>query len=286
MIVKLILYPFFLIVSLVLPRNKSIWIFGNKKGYSDNTKYFFEIISNYAELKSLWLANNDLEAYEITKVGYSSISKNSLKGMWFASRAGFSFICNGHGDLNRLLILRSTIINFWHGTPIKLVCLDAIQLQQNNMVLKVLVYFQYLLTRSLYKTISAYYLSNEYEKKTLSKATKVPPEKFSVIGSPRFDIIRSAPVPDIINYLSQSYKIILFAPTWRNNDQWSISHKISDEDYQQLNNTIKTKKTILLVHLHPFTKKSNFLKTGLLASDNIIYTDSIDIYDINLIYKS
>lgn len=280
------LYPFFFIASIIIPRNYNLWVFGNKKGYIDNTKYFFEYSSKKEEDKKIyWLANSIEEYKKVKRKGYLPILRRSFRGYWISSRAGLTFICNGYGDVNRLLALTSIIINFWHGTPIKKIYFDSKEIMDKFKKYKIIGPVLKLIYLYLNRKITFYYASNEFERIKVCNAARINLERSISLGAPRFDYIRNAPKPKNLFDLSAGRKIVLYAPTWRLNDNWHSGFYLSKNDYLYLNETLNNKNMLLVVKIHPLTKPEVFEMLGLKESDNIIYADNYGLGDINDLYK-
>jgi len=279
-------YPIFFLISLAFPRKESIWVFGNQKRYFDNTRYFFEYVSDTSEIISAyWLANTLDELNEVSQLGYQAVLKNSFKGYWIASRAGFSFICNGFSDVSRLLALKSKVISFWHGTPIKKIYLDSKQDLQKLGSNKFSIFLSSLILRFLNSNINFYYASNEFERVKVTAAAAIKLEKSLALGVPRFDFMRISTPSDKILELTKNKNVILFSPTWRKNEAWSERHVITAAEYAELKNLLASSNSLFIVKLHPLTKKEKFLSMGLLPSKNIIYSDDYGIDDINSLYS-
>ena len=153
-------YPLFFLVSIILPRNKNIWIFGNVDGYLDNTRYFFEFASMQNKYVCIWLANNKEELKSIKQIGLNTVLKNSIKGYWHSARAYMTFICTGFSDVNRVLSLKSKVINFWHGTPIKKVYLDSQHDLSRFGTTKLAIFISTMLMKYLISRIS-FFTSNK-----------------------------------------------------------------------------------------------------------------------------
>lgn len=271
-------YPFFAILSTLAPRNKNIWVFGHYNGYNENTRYFFEHASSKNEFTCYWLANTQREMQEVSNHGYNSVLKNSIEGYWYSSRAYLTFICTGYSDVNRILALRSNVIHFWHGTPIKKVFFD----QQHKDILAPL---RYLLSKFLVSRIKLYYASSKFEKDLVTKAAHLSKNKAVALGSPRYDYIRNHH-EETLHSIKKIYdEIILFAPTWRLNNNWDEGFYLSPEDKYKLECYLESRNSLLLIKQHPKTDSKHIKLWGLDNSERIVFTEELDLKDINTMYK-
>ena len=117
----IISFPFYLI-SLLIPRSLNIWVFGAWFGnqFNDNTAYLFKyVLCNQSNVKAVWLTKNSQIIKDLRKKGYPIYHKNSIKGFWYGSRAGATFINCGYDDVNKYCIKQSLIVQLWHGIPLK-----------------------------------------------------------------------------------------------------------------------------------------------------------------------
>lgn len=284
----IIFYPLFIIYSLLMPRNEKTWVFGCRKGYLDNTRYFFEYASQQNEFNCYWLANNKKEMDQVIGSGYKAILRDSLTGYIISTRAKMSFICTGYNDVNGLLSLRSNVIDFWHGTPIKKLFFDS-QLIANDYKSKKDKLINFLRKSKLVfyiKNISFYYASNSFERKVVTASSRLSLDRSLALGAPRFDAIRSSQGSSFLDMLKIKYKkVFLYAPTWRDGGYPSENFKITKCQFLNLNLALESINAILIIKPHFKSNKKQFLDFGLLGSDNIIYSEDYDINDINDIYK-
>lgn len=272
-------YPFFAILSTLAPRDKSIWVFGHYNGYNENTRYFFEHASSKNEFTCYWLANTQREMQEVSDHGYNSILKKSVKGYWYSSRAYLTFICTGYSDVNRILALRSNVIHFWHGTPIKKVFFD--QKHQG-----ISAPFRYHLSKFLVSRIKLYYASSQFEKDLVAKAAHLSKDKAVALGSPRYDYIRNHHHGETLHSFKKIYdEIILFAPTWRQNNNWDEGFYLSPEDKYKLECYLESRNSLLLIKQHPKTDSKHIKLWGLDNSERIVFTEDLGLKDINTMYK-
>ncbi|QHS09406.1 CDP-glycerol glycerophosphotransferase family protein [Sinimarinibacterium sp. NLF-5-8] len=274
-------YPFFFLLSIFLPKNKKIWVFGHYASFSDNTRYFFEHAVKSNEFECYWLANNEKEFLEVSEITGNVVLKNSLKGYWLSSRAYITFICTGFGDVNRLLALNSNVINFWHGTPIKKVFQAA--LENNDVCFKkrVLLRIRKLVLSFLVWRTKYFYLSNTKESELILNSSNIVPEQVKIFGAPRFDCIKSTAKRDD-RFLAWQ-RVFLYAPTWRENGFWN-NIKYSSSDIDSLEHFLKKSNTLFLIKLHPLSDKSEMISLGLRCSEFIRFADEFDMNDINYLY--
>jgi CDP-glycerol glycerophosphotransferase (TagB/SpsB family) len=282
---KKLTYPFFLLVSLLVPRDKSIWVFGCYDGYIDNTKYFFEFASLKRGANCFWLANNKAEAVKVRSLGFNAVVKSSITGYWLSSRAYLTFVCTGFSDVNRFLSLTSKVINFWHGTPIKKIFFDSkydLQRFGNNFVLKLMadIALKFLISRYAF-----YYASNELERRLVCSAARMKLENSIATGVPRFDIIRNNPKSLLLQEFRKKYtKIYVYAPTWRENGHWDVAFNIGDDFYDELNSTLMEANSLLIIKNHPLTQVNEIKNWGLNPSPNIKYSFDLGVDDLNDLY--
>ncbi len=281
----IIFYPFFFLISIFFPRRKKLWVFGCHDGYWENTRYFFDFSSDKNEFDCYWLANNEIEVNQVIETGRKSILKKSIKGYWISARAECTFICTGFSDVNRFLALKSKVVNFWHGTPIKKIYLDSAhdlnRFGNNYFSRKISV----LLMSFLNNKVDFYFASNSLECEIVSRAAGFSLGVGRVFGSPRFDRIRN---PEnnkkLLEIRIKFDKVILFAPTWRESGAWK-GWFLNLNDFQDLNNKLKLMNAVVLVKPHPLTRRKELEKIGLIESENILYSSELGISDINIMYK-
>lgn len=280
----IIFYPFFILISIFFPRQKKLWVFGCHDGYWENTRYFFDFSSDKKEFDCYWLANNEIEANQVVGAGRKSILKRSIRGYWISARAECTFICTGFSDVNRLLALKSKVINFWHGTPIKKIYLDSVhdlnRFGSNFFSRKISIFLMKFLNRN----VDFYFASNSLECEIVSRAAGFSLGVGKVFGSPRFDKIRNPEnSKKLLEVRNKFDKVILFAPTWREAGEWK-GWSLDSDKFQDLNSKLKLMNAVVLVKPHPLTQRQELEEIGLVESENIIYSSGLGISDINLMY--
>jgi CDP-glycerol glycerophosphotransferase (TagB/SpsB family) len=281
----IILYPIFILISFAFPRNKKIWVFGCYDGYTENTKYFYEHADNIGEFDCYWLANNFHDLMLLKSLKRKAVLKNSLIGYWISSRAYMSFICTGFSDVHRILSLSSKVVHFWHATPIKKVYLDSDYDLDRFGKNKLSRFASRKLLSFLNGRVAAYYASNPFELNIMLRASGFRSEVSRSIGSPRYDVIRSSVNNLPLRERLKNYKkIVLYAPTWREEKKWSYKFNINENEYSEFNNALEKNDMYFFIKSHPLTEDREIISWGLRPSKRILYTSSIGLNDINSLY--
>jgi CDP-glycerol glycerophosphotransferase (TagB/SpsB family) len=199
------------------PNKKNRVIFGNVYGFKDNPRYLFEFINaQNPELECIWIVKSRKQLQKIPEQ-YNAQYAYSPLGIYYQLTAKIAVVTTGFGDLSRYILSKKTIIQLWHGTPLKKILLDAeleTEYLNSRKILKNYIRKIYKLYLSNYDYIvSASTLSSEiYE-----KAFGVAKEKIINTGLPRADIILSS------KRTTGTEPSILYAPTWRKDTKQSIS---------------------------------------------------------------
>jgi CDP-glycerol glycerophosphotransferase (TagB/SpsB family) len=283
-ILFLFIYPFVFLLK-IIPRDKNIWVFGNFKGYIDNTRYLYEYLSddNDNKLEIYWITK-DKELYNKLKSENKSVLYYySLLSVWKSSIAGVSFFANGYSDLNKIAAVNSYVVNLWHGFPIKKLGFDA-ELEFNfysfGKLNKILTFLSIKSLQFLHNKIDLYSVSSAYDLDRMVRAFNVSKDKFRITGTPRFDIIekpknKDPEVSDIFyKHNTSQGKNIMYAPTWRENG-WSKKQTLDDP--QKLISFLEEQNCYLFIKRHPLTTKQEVLNWGIKESKRINFIDGFDI---------
>jgi len=267
-----------------LCRQNALWIFGNKKGFVDNTRYFFEYSVRRGDARCIWLAATDGELAQVREAGFESYLKYSLRGIWYAARAGVHFICNGFGDVIRPLALSAKTVNFWHGMPIKKIYLDA-EIDHSRFGSSALLkrLFRWSMEVMGVRTY-ALYASSSMEAKLVGRALGVKFDRIHSLGSPRIDRIRSMRASPRTKDAQAGRRVILYAPTWRECG-WHNSFAITHELKAELEEMLQRLNAVLLIKPHPLTPVSELECLGLHGIAGVEYSCAWGVTDINEIYS-
>lgn len=288
-ILLLLIYPFIFLLQLI-PRNKNIWIFGNFKGYIDNTKYLYEFITNDKESKieAYWITKNKNLFNKLRSENKRVLYYYSLKATWKSFRAGITFIANGYSDVNKIAAINSFTVNMWHGFPIKRIVFDAeleVAFYSFGKLNKVLTYLSSKSLQFLNNKIDLYTVSSTFDLDRMSKAFNVGKDKFRITGTPRFDIIENknnhkSIISDIFyKHNTTQGKNIMYAPTWREKG-WSIRQTLKEPI--KLINYLEKENSYLFIKRHPLTTKKEIENWGIKESKRVKF---INDFDINEAYQ-
>ncbi len=114
------------ILSHLFPRDPNLWVFigwhgrEGKEIFADNTKYLFlHTSNNHPKIQAVWLARDRTLAKELTKHGYRSYYHQSLRGIWYALRAGVTHIDAYLQPKNFRWSGRTVLVQLLHGKGMK-----------------------------------------------------------------------------------------------------------------------------------------------------------------------
>lgn len=283
-ILLLFIYPFIFLLR-IIPRNKNIWIFGNFKGFIDNTKYLYEYINNdpKSTLEIYWITKDKKLYNQLKSKNKGVLYYYAPIAIWKSLRAGVSFLVNGYSDLNKIAAINSYTINLWHGFPIKKIVFDA-ELEVNfysfGKMNRVLTFLSEKALLFLNNKIDLYSVSSNYDLERMANAFKVNKDKFRITGTPRFDIInenksKNSKVSNVFKkHNTTQGKNIMYAPTWRENG-WSSKQILSNP--KKLIEFLERENSYFFIKRHPLTIKEEIESWGLRESQRIKFIDGFDI---------
>lgn len=229
----------------------------NGRNYSGNPRYVYEEILKEGledEFKCVWVFMNP-EEQEIPGNGIK-VKRSYFKFLYYAIRSG-SWIF----DSRHLYYLRKNkktkYIQTWHGTPLKKLGLDMeyIDMSGHTDIEK----YHESFTRNSSKW--QYLISqNSYSSEIFTRAFAFTGEMLE-IGYPRNDILINNNDEESINQIKSKFnipkdkKIILYAPTWRDNEYYEEGkYKFATEmDFGQMKEALSDD-YVLIVKYHYLVK--------------------------------
>lgn len=226
-------------------KDSSLVLFGQKRGaFSDNSRALFEYMADNSSMKAIWLTDN--RSLIDNKRFFDA---NSWHGFKLAMRAKTFIVSHGAGDISYSgsFSPRKNFIVVWHGIPLKRIALLDAKLKGSKriqMVKKEIAKYDY------------YIAASEAEAETLKRCRELPDtSKIRVTGLPRNDALLRAVEPTKLNVSKTLLeklkgKIILYAPTFRDNDETKFL-PFKEADFEQIYEVLESENAHLLFRPHP-----------------------------------
>ena len=242
-------------VSLIIPRDDSVWVFGSNGGgaFRDNSKYLYlHTVEERSHLRAVWLSRNSAIVEALQESGYEAYHVNSLRGMWLNLRAGYVFITHGMPDVNRWCSGGATKVLLWHGVALKRIGWDDPGLRRvmDKMVQR--------LKDKIFHRYDIIVVPTDAMREPFSSAFRVNPEKILVAGYPRNDVLTNSwtgydPLEDTaridsVKTLYRNGAVLLYMPTKRR----ETSQEVADHlDFDELDQWLANRDAYMLFKPHP-----------------------------------
>ena len=283
-LIRVIPYRIIHLLSVLFPRNKNIWVFigwrqnNQREIFAENVKYFYlHAHNNLKDVRPIWIGLDNKLSRILRDKGYEAYSINSIKGIYYSLRAGYTFYGALPSLKNWSLSKRSKVIQLWHGKSAK-------KTVKNSS-------FE---TRRLNKHLSPH-VANTPDKiiaisNFLSNFTAsdfgMSIEDTIVTGIPKYDcLIKKGEIigaeidndKDLLSLIEKlksgpAPKVFLYAPTFRRGKQ-TVLESI---DFNELDKVLRAAKTSIIMTLHP-----KLYNLGWSPSDNLKNIHFVDLqYDI------
>ncbi len=265
---------------MLIPKSRNNVVFISRPNYSDGPKNMCEYLGKQKQYNLYFLTyKNHGNADYSQKKDVKFINASSLKGFLTFCRAKYVFV--SQGDFNKIKSRRQIYVNLWHGTPIK----------------------------SLYNTVNyskkehkknihnwgntRWYVSSNFVMNLYKSCFMIPSYNIKALGQPRNDSFANVNLSEIISFKSKYDKIVLYAPTYRENDTQKENNLFGFEGYSDadLDAFLEENNILLICKLHPryekrinlgkFNTKYKFLlDTATLQNNFIDLNDLIPDFDL------
>ncbi len=279
---RFVLNQALLAMSFVVPKRRGLVLFGAGLGkrFMGNPKYvYLRLLQKRAcessvpsELAFYWITEDEKLIGELRARQWPVIDKFSLNGFWKLLRAEFLVVESGmmatevlHDVAYAWLFLgRFSVIQTWHGSPIKRICLDALHDRGNHTLIEKLFY---LATRLEYQRFDCVIAQSQHDLKVLSSAFSN--SRVWLFGSARNDAFyhefeKVENLPARFNLKSYS-RVLIYAPTYREAKSSVFGGSLfrhrdepvvpfSETFLTDLNKTLASRNWLLLVKKHHLDK--------------------------------
>ncbi|MCS3601273.1 CDP-glycerol glycerophosphotransferase (TagB/SpsB family) [Buttiauxella sp. BIGb0471] len=242
-------------VGLFFKRNKRIWLFGGYNGFTDNSRYFFESINKYSDIRCVWITDDKKTLRIIRDAGYEAYHKKSIKGIMLCYMAKVYIYSNYVSTINFYTSAGATLVNLWHGTPLKKIEYDIMKKPLNNFFNNAGLFYKLLMPEYHKRCdillapsdfVYEYFFKSAFRAYDENNVIIADPPRISALidKEKEYKIIGSCNV--------QKIKTFLYAPTWR--DDGSDFIKKSGLNFSTLNDLLSKNNALLQIRLHANTK--------------------------------
>lgn len=263
--------------------DKKQWIFSSTDNsfFNYNSKYLFLYVKKYMpDIHPYYVINNDELRRQLSEMYGKEyfIETKSLKGIRLVLKSGVWFTSAGLPVYGLGVGKKHSIINLWHGVPLKKIALMENQLGLSRY------YFRWIFSNN-YK----YILTTSDELKGLmADSFGVCEDKIKVWGQPRNDYLfheidRTVCLKEIYGSLPEYEKLVLYAPTFREYGTTEI-FPFSDFDLQELDEYLEKNKILIFLRMHISEENVNVLlsKRILCMNADVVddVTEILNIFDM------
>lgn len=284
------LYGLGMIAARLVPRSPRRWAFGSGIGVGEGALVLWEFCRDRDPQRDLvWLASSDDELAEARRRGMPAVSARSIRGFWATLRAGVVVVTHGLGDVNRYGSSGATVVQLWHGIPLKRLHLDtgaALRLPLIGSLPGV----RGLMAR-LYRLggarISLFPVASELVGARIRSAFGLPADRVRVLGDARDDVLLQGTaesrrqdarcrIEAAIGPLPSASHLVLYAPTWRDGETDAAIP--SPAEWQAIAAWADRADVVLLIRSHPLGAGS--YAAGVAASPRIRLLGSETLADV------
>ncbi|PRI10892.1 CDP-glycerol glycerophosphotransferase family protein [Leucobacter massiliensis] len=265
---KLLAIPRYLLAALLswfVPRDPRRWAFGSGVGVGEGALAVARVLRrDDPEAAIVWLVADEAEADAARAEGFEPVHRRSRAGFWATLRAGQIVVTHGLGDVNRFGVTGATVVQLWHGAPLKRLHLDSpvtTELRAPAPIRAVL--------RRMYlagsREVDLFVAGSPIAAERLRSAFRVVPGKVRVLGDPRDDALAAQAREPMLaerargelrrilaeagTEIPADATLLLYAPTWRDGEP---DPAVPDEaEAELLRAALEQSGAHLLVRRHP-----------------------------------
>jgi CDP-glycerol glycerophosphotransferase (TagB/SpsB family) len=260
------------ILSFLFPRNKKLWLYGNFKGtFRDNSKYLF-LYGNETlpEIVHVWISPSKEVVAKLSGLGYRAVYKYSFSAFLYALRAKV-YIYNIYATTdiyNGCFRGSAFLFNCWHGVPYKKIEYDVktgpLQSYYNPQRFRQ-AFYSFLREPKTFRLSSAVIATSQKLVNIFSKAFLIDEKNVFVGQYPRNEVfkwdkaklidhvykVESDEVANIVSGIKKFKYVMIYMPTWRDDNANFINEAIPDFDL--LEDICRTNNILFLIKSHILT---------------------------------
>lgn len=284
-----------LILSLIVPKNKNIWIFGSwfSEKFLDNTKYMFLYLNNnkdrYGIKRVVWVTNNNEIFEELLEQGFDVVKKKSIKGIYMHLRAKYHVIDQTYANINGYFSYFSKRIQLWHGVGFKKL-VDKNEVDINSIKYKLKNVFRSIYTPGGWNRYLFLSTSKFSTEEVFKYSFRLWENKFIEYNYPRnifllhdfefsklYTNLEEKKLIDELTRLKKlDKKIILYMPTYRNKKIKNNIMNLTEKEFNEFIIWLEENNIVILNKEH-FIDRNN-KKIDINYIKNI--TSNVDVYRI------
>jgi CDP-glycerol glycerophosphotransferase (TagB/SpsB family) len=209
-----------------IQRDPSLCVFGaTPNRFADNSAYLYLHLAQQSDrLRCVWITGSRALSERLRGAGFEAETRWSRRGILLCVRAGSYVVSSYASDVNRWLAEGATLVNLWHGVPLKKIERDIdsgpLKLVYEDRQPMKAAFSDQMRTPDLLLSPSAF-----VAERCFASAFAIPPEQCLPYGYPRTDHFFSPPlepphellVSDVQRWhdLRRRERVVGYFPTWR-----------------------------------------------------------------------
>lgn len=244
------------VLSLIWPREETLWVFGAKGGdtFVDNTKYLYlYTVEEREHIRAVWLSRNMNVIEELQSHGCEAYHADSLYGKFLNLRAGSVFVSHGTRDVNMWCSGGGTVIGLWHGVMLKQIKWDFARTAEHPLS-RLIERGKY----TLFKNFDWIAVTSEAMIAPFSSGRRMDPSRVIATGYPRNDLLdggfpeqgyqTEGDIYETAKKLHKESSVLLYAPTYHEETNQQIRDHL---DLAELDSHLADLDAHLIIKLHP-----------------------------------
>jgi len=263
-LIRLPLYALGAALSVVVPRNPRLWVFGSGTGPGEGALPLYRVARAQlpGDIRLVWLASTEAELATARALGFDSERKTGWGGFLFTLRARVAVVTHGFGDVNRYGTRGAFTVQLWHGIPLKKLHLDSpaalrLSLLPDHAAIRGIMRHAY---RFAGRGIGLFPVASELVAERIRSAFGVRDDAIVVTGDPRDDaLLTGTPeerkaearelIVDAVGPVPDGARLVLYAPTWR--DGGADPGAPTADEWRAIGAWAERANAVLLVRTHP-----------------------------------